>query len=132
MTLAPPSTEKTYVTAEELIKNINEKAALQGYALRKEGYKKDKRGEIRKIWLACDRRRKYKSKIDEDQRKRQRTSRACDCPWKGYALCSGGFAGLWSLILKDSTHNHQPTSAESHFLRRQLTANNLSFVAGET
>ena len=132
MTLAPPSTKKTYRTAEELIRNVNEEAGLQGYALRKDGYKKDKYGEIRKIWLACDRGGKYRSKISEEQRKRQRTSRACDCPWKGYALRSGGSAGLWSLILKDSTHNHQPTSAESHPLHRQLTTNDLSFIAGET
>ena len=43
-----------------------------------------------------------------------------------------GSAGLWSLVLKDSTHNHQPTPAESHPLHKQLTIDDLSFIAGET
>ena len=132
MTLAPPSTRKEYATAEGLLENINKEAGLQGYELARRGYKKDKRGELRKIWLGCDRGKSYKPTVNEDDRKRQQTSRACECPWKGYALCTGGIGGSWSLVLIDHTHNHKPTRAEAYLLLRKLDAEDRAFIANET
>ena len=45
MTLALSSTRKEYATAEKLLENINKEVGLQGYALAKRDYKKDKCGE---------------------------------------------------------------------------------------
>ncbi|MCJ1268636.1 hypothetical protein MMC22_008524 [Lobaria immixta] len=132
MTLAPPSTQKQYTMAEKLIEGMNQEAGLQGYALRKDIYKKDKRGELRKIWLACDGGGKFKTVVNENERKRQQTSRACGCPWKGYALRLEGIEGPWSLVLKNDSHNHPPTRAEAHPLLRQLSTNDVAFISNET
>lgn len=45
MILALFSTRKEYATAKKLLENINKEVKLQGYALARRDYKKDKRGE---------------------------------------------------------------------------------------
>ncbi|KAI4223762.1 MAG: hypothetical protein L6R40_008488 [Gallowayella cf. fulva] len=55
MELLPPPTNHTYVTLDELVDDVNDWAKKQGYAIRKQGTKKDPTGKrgIIKAFLVC-------------------------------------------------------------------------------
>jgi hypothetical protein len=91
--MPPPPTDQTYKTAEHAIKAINQFTKLHGYALTKRRSKVHaSTKEVRKIWLQCDRGRQYKTRIDENQRVKKRTSRCNDCPFK--AILQRAFENL--------------------------------------
>ncbi|XP_010530669.1 PREDICTED: methylmalonate-semialdehyde dehydrogenase [acylating], mitochondrial-like isoform X2 [Tarenaya hassleriana] len=102
-----PPTPGTFVDREELIQHVGEFAVSQGYVVTIKQSKKDK-----VVVLGCDRggvyrdRRKSKDQsYGEPSRKRKIGSRLTNCPFE----CVGKKDdGLWVLILKNGTHNHEP------------------------
>lgn len=88
MQLLPSSTEKSYISLNALIEDVNKTAVRQEYnVVKKGGNRKDKNGDFRRICLRCGKGGSYK----EDRtrmghgtckRRKQRT----DCPWKTYAI----------------------------------------------
>lgn len=83
---------------------------------------------IEKVRLACDWKGKYKSKINENERKGKHFSsiRARIFYWKVCTLRSGGFGNSLSLALIDYTQ------AEFHLLLSPLTKENVKLIANET
>ena len=67
MQLLPPPTEnKHWPTFAALFRAVNLHDARQGYATSKAGNRKNRNGDIAKIWLKCTRGGKYKDKVDLD------------------------------------------------------------------
>ena len=113
-------TDQTYETAEHAIKAINQFTKLHGYALTKRRSKVHaSTKEVRKIWFQCDRGRQYKTRIDENQRVKKRTSRCNDCPFK--TILQRAFPDhLWVLTIENPRHNHEPSPVSTHPSLRRL------------
>ena len=118
--MPPPPTDQTYETAEHAIKAINQFTKYHGYALTKRRSKVHaSTKEVRKIWLQCDRGRQYKTRIDENQRVKKRTSTCNDCPFK--TILQRAFPDhLWVLTIENPRHNHEPSPVSTHPSLRRL------------
>ena len=61
MQLLPLPMDKFYLIFNALIKDVNKTTSRQGYnVVRSGGNKKDKNGDLRKIWLGYSKRKAYK------------------------------------------------------------------------
>ena len=54
MELRPPSTIEIYTNFQDLHVAVNIHASKEDYAITTKRYKKNKRGELRKVWMQCD------------------------------------------------------------------------------
>ncbi len=54
MELRPPSTTETYTNFQDLHVAVNIHASKEGYAITTKQSKKNKKGELRKVWMQCD------------------------------------------------------------------------------
>ena len=91
MAMEPPEDGLCYPIFDGLIKQIQEHAATQGYAVVQGRSKKNKKGEKRKVWLRCDRTASVLPIYDG-----------------------------WMMKVENGVHNHGPTLAGSHPSQRRL------------
>ena len=118
MAMEPPEDGLCYPTLDGLIKQIQEHAAPQGYAVVQGRSKRNKKDEKRKVWLRCDRGGRPE-KNTKSHGKRVTGSRLIDCPFKLTASLSPVYDG-WIMKVENGTHNHGPTLAGSHPSQRRL------------
>ncbi len=90
MRLLPPSNEKSCVTVNALIEDVNKTASRQGYNIVMKGEnKKDKNSNFRKVKLSCTKGGEYKKNVGEvrevGQGGRKRRPQRPGCPFKAYA-----------------------------------------------
>lgn len=96
-----------FANREQLIEHVGEFAISQGYVVTIKKSKKD-----RVVVLGCDRggvhrSRRKTSETDsvECNKKRKSGSRYTNCPFE---VLGRNDDGVWYLIIKDGTHNHEP------------------------
>jgi hypothetical protein len=95
--IPPPPTNRTFQSSKEAMESINNFTRDYGYALTTTRSKRDKGdGEIKVIYLHCDRSGIYRSQINEGHRVRQKSSRLSDCPLRAALRCWKGF-DYWTL-----------------------------------
>jgi hypothetical protein len=93
------------------MESINNFTRDYGYALTTTRSKRDKGdGEIKAIYLHCDRSGIYRSRINEGHRVRQRLS---DCPFRAALRRRKGF-DYWTLEVTNEQHNHGPSPAHTN------------------
>jgi hypothetical protein len=96
---------------------MNEWAGPRGYCIVIRRSKKDNEGNVKKVYLCCDRSRESNSSINEENRRRgYTTSQRIQCPWACYLLRSSDSENspLWTLHLPNGEtqwrqHNHEAT-----------------------
>ncbi|KAK4476937.1 hypothetical protein RD792_016106 [Penstemon davidsonii] len=103
--LPPPP--GSFIDREELIQHVGEFSLSQGYVVTIKQSKKEK-----VVVLGCDRGGVYRDRrkpVDETSgehaRKRKSGSRLTNCPFE---LVGKKEDGLWVLIVKNGSHNHEP------------------------
>ena len=122
MELQPPPTTGTYFSLDELTASLNTYAGSQGYAVVKQRTKKNpKTNEVMKAYFRCDRGGKPENR-KHDRKRVHATSRLIDCPFSCFALNKVNVG--WVLVVRNATHNHDPTSEASHPSLRKLTMTN--------
>ena len=62
MDLRLPPDNRFYLSCETLLTTVNQHDASEGYALVTKRSKKTNDGELRKVWLRCDKGAKYVSR----------------------------------------------------------------------
>ncbi len=62
MELRPPSTTEVYITFQDLHVAVNIYTSKEGYAITTKRSKKNKKGELRKVWMQCDKGGVFKAK----------------------------------------------------------------------
>lgn len=108
---------------ETVIDELNEFAGPRGYCIVIRRSKKDINGKVSNVDLCCDRSRKFESTVNENTRKRRRTStQRIECPWRCYLKRRDNpdieDSSIWTLCLpKGETewryHNHPPSETEA-------------------
>ncbi len=116
--LQPPP-PGVYPDLEALMQAANSHAKSQGYALVKQRSKKNNKGELKKVYLRCDRGGRYLDKAAPLGRTRYHTSRLIECPFSATASCR---EGEWYLDIRLPDHNHEGSLVPSaHPVHRQLS-----------
>ncbi len=112
--LQPPP-PGVYPGLEALIEAANSHARSQGYAIIKRRSKKNKKGELKKVYLECDQGGRYHDQASRLGRTRDCSSRLIECLFSAMASCK---EGQWYLDIRHSTHNHEgsliPTTHPVH------------------
>ena len=62
MELRPPFTTEVYNTYQDLYVTVNIHASKKGYAITTKHSKKNKKGELQKAWMQCDKAGVFKAK----------------------------------------------------------------------
>ena len=104
-----------FASFEDLFAAVNQHAAGEGYALTTKRSKKNKKKELRKVWLQCDHGGEFKPKGFGN---RESTSRRNECPFELTATLDSGLE-TWSVSIKNPDHNHPPTIAGAHPIHRK-------------
>ena len=115
MPLTPPSEVTVFASFEDLFAAVNQHAAGERYAAVTKRSKKNKKKELRKIWLRCDHGGEFKPK---GFGKREKPSRRNGCPFEMTAALDSGLE-TWSISIKNPDHNHPPTIAGAHPTHRK-------------
>ena len=115
MDLCLPPDDRFYSSRKIFITAVNQHAADQGYAVITKRSKKTKDGEVRKIWLSCDKGSKY---ISKGYGKRLSSTRLTECPFELIAHRNPE-TSQWNLTIKNSEHNHPATLAGAHTVHRK-------------
>lgn len=82
MDLLPPPSDGVYISFNQLLEYLNEHSAKQGYAVTIKQSKKNKKQELRKVWLQCNKGGEYKGR---GKNICQTSSRRNECLWKAVA-----------------------------------------------
>ena len=106
----------------------------EGYAVRILRSKIDKYGEVRKVWIVCDKSTKAKS---VGIGKRLTSSRKTECHFKCTLSRQRGLGpeeGDWFLEVQNPAHNHAPEGPSGHAIHRRagLTAPVILEIEKET
>lgn len=117
MELAPPPADLQHLTAEGLQQLIQLHARNQGYAVVKSRTKNDKKGELKTVWLICDRGRPLRESTGT--KRIHGTSRRNDCPFE-IVLRRSLDLGIWIIDLKNGTHNHTGSLPVAHPSQRKI------------
>ena len=118
MELQPPPTDQYYYSLEQLTASINIFAGSQDYAIVKQRTKKHpKTDRVVKAYFRCDRGGKPEDK-EHDRKRKHTATRLIDCPFSCFAVDKVNEG--WVLVVRDSSHNHEPTSEGSHPSLRKL------------
>ena len=118
MPLELPPENVIYQSLEDLVTTVNNHAKAEGYAVTKRQTKKAK-DEVNRVYLCCDRGRKYQDKITLESRKRQTGTRQMECPFTAIGKHTGN---TWDLTVQNGEHNHPPSiHANAHLAHRQAT-----------
>lgn len=116
MSLTPPAGAlyASYENAKEALRNH---ARKEGYVITKKRSKRDKRtGEVRKVWLQCDK----SGKPITSGTKRNTFSRKTDCPFE--LTLTRTRLQKWQVTTLHGTHNHDASSvAAQHPCHRKRT-----------
>ena len=121
--MPPPPEDQSFNTMQEAMDCINNFTKSHGYALTTK-HSKSKDGVIVVKYLQCDRGGTYRSRINENRRRRQGSSRLNGCPFRAVLRYREEF-DAWHLRVDNPRHNHEPSPVSTHpTLRRQeLNAN---------
>ena len=99
MPLTPPP-DQLFSTKAELITAAQAHAAARGFAITILRSKKNKNGDIFKVWLKCDRGGKYRARgLNDENRVRLTGTRCIECPF----LSVGKIDALKSWVLVSSS-----------------------------
>ena len=110
MELRPPSTTETYANFQDLHVAVNIYASKEGYAITTKRSKKSKKGELRKVWMQCDKGSIFKAK---GFGKMETATRRDEYPFMIIATRDNEIES-WSLVIADATHNHPPSLPGAH------------------
>ena len=107
-----------YLTLEEAFRSCRSQMNGNGYNINKRRSKRNKSGEIYKVWLVCQHSRSYENSRTPDCRSTNRmkktSTRHMDCPWSAVIQSNDDLA-QWSLQLTCENHNHIPAAHISAF-----------------
>ena len=109
-TLPPPPTNQTFQSSKEAMESINNFTRDYGYALTTARSKRDKGdGEIKVIYLHCDRCGIYRSRINEGRRVRRVRALVAVPLGQHFAVGRDSITGLWrspmsSIIMAHHQH----------------------------
>jgi hypothetical protein len=124
----PRKLEYRSASIESIKDELNKWAGPRGYCIVIQRSKKDREGNVKKVYLCCDRSRESLSSIDEEHRRRTHTaSQRIQCPWACYLLRNSDSQDdiFWTLHLPNGEnkwreHNHKATyTLASHISLRQ-------------
>ena len=104
---------------------INTFALDKGYAAVTRRSKVNKKSEVRKVWIRCDKGTKYETRSSG---RRNASTRRTDCPFKCIAQlhCDPPVDVLgdhWHLTVEDARHNHGFVGAFAHPVQRRKALN---------
>jgi hypothetical protein len=117
MQLLSSSEESIFENLKDLIKFVNTHVDSQNYAMIIARFKISKKDIKRKIFLRCDREEKFLSSLD--RKRRHTNTRLIQCSFSIIAKLNLDI-NLWSLIVRDSDHNHNSFTSVVHFALRKL------------
>jgi len=90
--------------------------------------KKGKDGEVHKVYLQCDRGKYRASHIQEQNRRRIKGTRRINCPFSAILIRSKDI-GAWFFEIRNSGHNHTPSSTSTYpFLRQDELKTHFHFI----
>jgi len=132
-----PPPEAIYESIEVAEAHIQQWAEAHGYATVRKTSVCDKRGEIRKIWVICDKGSKIRSikppvpaTTDQQQgetKPRKAGSRKTGCEFTLTITRTSEIQ--WEVAIITATHNHEPSvNASTHPTHRKLTTNEENVV----
>ncbi len=98
MELCPPSIIKTYTTFQDLHIAVNIHASKKGYAITTKCSKKNKKGELRKLWMQYDKGGVFKTK---GFGKKETATRRDECPFMIIATRDNKIES-WSFVIADA------------------------------
>ena len=116
MELRPPSTTEVYNTYQDLYVAVNIHASKEGYAITTKRSKKNKKGELRKAWMQCDKSGVFKAK---GFGKKETATMKDEYSFTIIAIQDNKI-GSWSLAIADATHNHLFTLLGAYPIHWQL------------
>ena len=111
-----PFITKVYNIYQDLYIAVNIYTSKKAYAITTKRSKKNKKGELQKIWMQCDKGGIFMAK---EFGKRETTTRKDECSFTIIATQDNKI-GSWSLAIADATHNHPPTHLGAHPIHWQL------------
>lgn len=115
MNLLPPPEGLSAATDTLLISNIQEYVRSEGYAVIRKRSKKNRAGDIVKIWLRCTRGGKIRDTVG--QKRQHGTSRLNECPFE--CILKLG-SDEWILdTIKNASHNHDPSKRVAQTVHRK-------------
>ncbi len=114
--LRPPYTTELYTTFQDLHVAVNIHASKKDYAITTKCSKKNKKEELRKVWMQCDKGGGFKAK---EFGKKETATRRDECPFMIIATRDNKIES-WSLVIADATHNHPPNFPGAHPIHQQF------------
>ena len=130
MKLLPPPIDGIYISFDKLLEYLNDHSAKQGYAITIKWSKKNKKQELRKVWLQCDKGREYKGRGKDIY---QTSSRRNKCPWK-VAATQDTELETWTFQIDNPEYNHPPTFSGAHptHQKKAMTENAKMTIVSQT
>ncbi len=116
--IEPPSEAPIWPSLAAAMADLNVFTGPNGWALTSFRTEK-KKGEVVRVFLHCDRGGTYRSRVNEDFRRRGTTSRQVGCPFDA-VLCHFVAFGGWKLRIRNADHNHGPAPPIMHPLLRKV------------
>jgi hypothetical protein len=110
--IEPPSEAPIWPFLAVVMADLNAFTGPNGWALTSFRTEK-KKDEVVRVFLHCDRGGTYKSRVNEDFRRRGTTSRQVGCPFDAVFRHFVAFGG-WKLRIRNTDHNHGPAPPITH------------------
>lgn len=125
--LAPPN--EVCESLEIAESSICEFAKSAGFAVVRERSKPDKNGNVRKVWLMCD---KSLTCASASSKRRTSGSRKTNCPFRA-VIQRQQKTPDWYVTITDPNHNHEPSqNPEAHPAHRKRSAETKSTIKSLT
>jgi hypothetical protein len=102
---APPASDK-YTSWSEALASAREFAKAHGFAVIKQRTTKDRQGNLKQMYLRCDRGGTYRE-LSSSQHMRRTRSRRSGCPFSA-VVDKSKRSESWSLRIRNPEHNHGP------------------------
>ncbi len=121
----PPDAYYERTSIDLLVPELNQHAAMQGYAVVKGRSKVSKQGVRMKYWINCDRGGEAKL---QGRGYRNTSSRLCGCPFEAIAKLENNLEdehglGTWTFIVKCLDYNYAPTKSSVSVSHRREALN---------
>ncbi|KAH8937251.1 hypothetical protein BDL97_16G017700 [Sphagnum fallax] len=110
--IEPPSEAPIWPSLAAAMADLNAFTGPNGWALTSFRTEK-KKDEVVMVFLHCDRGGTYRSRVNEDFRRRGTASRQVGCPFDAVLRHFVAFGG-WKLRICNADHNHGPTPPITH------------------